>query len=197
MLWLNRNRLTFIILSTLLSAFLALLYYVSVDRSYSNFSLEVVDSHPTLNIKKNSKFSFDHFDSDTQDFLTQSEVNSIKIIFSDNPTSQTLSEVTQTGELVEYTGSDVKTEGTQLIIDLFISSEAYQKLNKDEADAVTDGLQQIFFSLENLKLQNLSRISTIDESTYKDGLNENQRDASRKARELMDRGLAPYTIKQN
>lgn len=197
MLWLNRNRLTLIILSVVLSAFLALLHYVSVDRGYSDFSLEVVDSHPTLNIKKNSKFSFDHFDSDTQDFLTQSDVNSIKIIFSDNPTSQTLSEVTQTGELVEYTGSDVNTEGTQLTIDLFISFEGYQKLNKDEADAVIDSFQQILFSLSNLQQQKLSQIVTIDESTYKETLNEKQENASRRAKELVDRGLAPYTIKQN
>lgn len=175
---------------------LTIIFFPALQKR-SGFSIKVIDNHPSLSIDKNKEFSFDNFDQETKNFLVLNQVNVIEINFSDTPTPVTLSVHSLNGELIKYIGSNAELEDSKLNVDLFVSAEGLNKLNKSPEDLVLDSLKQFYFGLLSLEHQQSGRYIPSDKEKYQQQLNDNQTEAYYRAKSLIDKDIAIYDIKKN
>jgi len=187
------KRFLFIILTFFLVIFLVLIAFFIYLRT-QNAEFVVINSHPSLQIKKNSSFKFEDFDKDTQTFLAENEIKSIQLDFTSNPTTQTLSEYNQNEELISYIGSDAQLEEHVFKVVVFVNPDALNQLNKDESTLLFDSLQQIFVAINIFQLQNRNMNGDISADLYEQEMKSIYPISAVKADNLIKSGIAPYKI---
>ncbi len=187
------KRLLLIILSFFLVIFLVLIAFFIYLRTH-NAEFVIINSHPSLQVKKNSSFKFGHLDKDTQAFLAENEIKSIQLEFTPNTTTQTLSEYNNQEELINYIGSDAQLEEQVFKVTVFVNPNALFELDKDESAILFDSLQQVFVAVNIFQLQNRNMNGDISADLYEQEMKSIYPISAVKADELIKSGITPYQI---